>query len=453
MIRLTWVQPEDLVAHGIVASEGEGRPVERVRRRWMLAGGSALPARAGASTVPASAELRTLAVDLLDELDALPVPTALEQDEPEDLAQIESSRSMDLPVRAPAALDDVRDRVHGAWLGRAAGCLLGKPVEKLPREGIRAILESTGRWPLDQWFTAQGLPADVAAQWPWNRRSAATSLAENIKGMPEDDDLNFSLIALSLLERAGPFFSTEDVAHAWLDGLPAGRVFTAERVAYRNLLLGYDPPHTATRRNPFREWIGAQIRTDVYGWANPGDPATAARAAWRDARLSHTRSGVYGAMAVAAMCSVAVVASDVDEVLDAGLAVVPPRSRYAAAFRRGVELGRATTSAERSLDALYAEYGALHWVHSLNNAALVAFALTRARGHLTNGICTAVAGGWDTDSDGATVGSICGALSGASGLPERWIAPLQGRLASSLPGFDGAGFSDLADRTLSLAAR
>ena len=39
-------------------------------------------------------------------------------------------------------------RLEAAWLGRAAGCLLGKPVEKLPLEGIRALARSTGNWPL-----------------------------------------------------------------------------------------------------------------------------------------------------------------------------------------------------------------------------------------------------------------------------------------------------------------
>ena len=111
--------------------------------------------------------------------------------------------------------------------------------------------------------------------------------------MPEDDDLNYPLLGLLLLERHGHGFTTADVARLWLDELPAGRTFTAERVAYRNLLAGIEPPHTARYRNPFREWIGALIRADVYGWTHPGDPAAAAEQAWRDATLTHTANGVY----------------------------------------------------------------------------------------------------------------------------------------------------------------
>ncbi len=343
------------------------------------------------------------------------------------------------------------DRIHGAWLGRAAGCLLGKPVEKIPREGIREILQATDRWPLTAYFTAAGLPAEVAARWPWNRRSAPTSLVENIDGMPEDDDLNFPLLGLSILERHGLDFSTEDVAEAWLASLPAGRVFTAERVAYRNLLDGYAPPFTATVRNPFREWIGAAIRADVYGWVLPGRPREAARLAWRDARLSHTANGIYSAMFVAAACSAAVVAPDVNTALAAGLAVVPPRSRLAAAVQRGIEL--APLPQEDAFDQLHKEFGDLHWVHAVNNAAAVAYALASTAGEFGPAIGAAVMAGWDTDSDGATVGSICGALLGASRLPDEWIAPLGNRLATSLPGLDQVRFDELAARTVALAER
>jgi ADP-ribosylglycohydrolase len=352
------------------------------------------------------------------------------------------------PVPLPSPGDDLADRVHGAWLGRAAGCLLGKPVEKIPREGIRAIAQSTGNWPISRYFTEVGLDGEVAELYPWNRRSRPTSLLENIDGMPEDDDLNYPLIALGLLEQHGDRFTTDDVAQSWLDNLPGGRVFTAERIAYRNLLDGYEPDVAGQVGNPFRDWIGAQIRTDVYGWTHPGDPMTAARLAWTDARLSHGRNGVYGAMFAAAACSASVVAGSVREVVEAGLSVVPPDSRFTEAITMGWELGALPT--EQALDRIYARYGDLHWVHVLNNAATLGYALARGDGDYATTITTAVTGGWDTDSTGATAGSIAGALTGAKSLPPEWVIPLRNRLASSIPGFDGIGFDTLARRTLAL---
>jgi ADP-ribosylglycohydrolase len=152
-------------------------------------------------------------------------------------------------------------------------------------------------------------------------------------------------------------------------------------------------------------------------------------------------------MFAAAACSAAVVADSVDEVIEAGLSVVPAGSRYAQAIALGASLGRSALDSEEALDRIYAAYGSLHWVHVLNNAAVLAFALTRGAGDYEATITAAVTGGWDTDSVGATAGSLAGALLGASALPSRWIDPLRNRLASSVPGFDGIGFDELARRT------
>lgn len=454
-MRLTWTQPEDLLAHELVQSAAEGKDVRAVRDRWVAAGGDPTPSVSGAGAHPAPPELRALARELLAHLRRLSAaPTPHEPDAWEEIVGL-LPPAPDLPPSESAGDVPYVERVRGAWTGRAAGCLLGKPVEKIPREGIEEILRATGRWPLDRWFTAKGLPDDVAARWTWNRRSAATSLEENIDGMPEDDDLNYPMLALDLLERHGRGFTTDDVAQLWLDNLPAGRTFTAERAAYRNILDARDVPETATHDNPFREWIGALIRTDLFGWVSPGDVREAARLAWTDARLSHTRNGIYGAMWAAALGAASMVCRDVEEVLDAAGTVVPPGSRLAHAVRLGRELGAACDDTEpsvrRSLDRLHEEYRGLHWVHVLNNAAVTAFALSAGRGRFGESICLAVTAGWDTDSVGATVGGVVGALGGLDGTGESWSAPLDDRIATSLPGGERR-ISDLTRRTVAVAA-
>ncbi|MEV5577505.1 ADP-ribosylglycohydrolase family protein [Streptomyces parvus] len=475
-VRLTWVQPEDLVGHELRQAAQDGRDAREIEERWYAAGGSPAPDRAGASEPPAPARLRALAGELLDELATLDSP--LSADEPTDLDAIVAAcpHWPGPPESAPAAGDRTavadRDRpptagrgrtpavtpspLHAAWLGRAAGCLLGKPVEKLPLSAIRALAHATGNRPLTTWFTARGVPAELLAAHPWNRRSAPTSLAENIDGMPEDDDLNYPLLTLLLLQRHGRSFTTADLAGLWLDELPAGRTFTAERIAYGNLLAGVEPPETARRRNPFREWIGAQIRADVHGWTHPGDPAGAAAQAHRDAILTHTGNGVYGAMFTAAALAVAAGGeSDVHGCLAAGLRVVPPHSRYARAVRLGIETARTEGEFDVVVDRLHTVYADTHhWVHVLPNAALLAAALTHADGDFTRSIGNAVSGGWDTDSNGATAGSLAGLLAGTpDALPHHWTAPLKNRLATSVPGFDGIGFDALAALTHQEALR
>ena len=44
------------------------------------------------------------------------------------------------------AEDAVPDRIRGTWLGRAAGCSLGKPVEGWPRKRIDEYLTWTSAY-------------------------------------------------------------------------------------------------------------------------------------------------------------------------------------------------------------------------------------------------------------------------------------------------------------------
>ncbi|CAM5332726.1 MULTISPECIES: ADP-ribosylglycohydrolase family protein [Streptomyces] len=446
MLRLTWVQPEDLLGHELRQARLDGREPKAVEARWRAAGGPDAPERAGASAHRVSRYLRLLAEDLLDELADL--PSRFADDEPTDLARIRA-QCPDWPAGRSATAADP-GALEAAWLGRAIGCLLGKPVEKLPLDGIRALARAAGNWPLTTWFTARGVPDDLLAAHPWNRRSASTSLAENIDGMPEDDDLDYPLLNLLLLQRHGRTFTTDDVARLWLEELPPGRTFTAERVAHRNLLAGIEPPHTARHRNPFREWIGALIRADMHGWSNPGDPAAAAEQAHRDAVLTHTANGVYAAMFTAAAIATAATGThDVHACLRTGRAVVPARSRLAKAIDHAVRLATATDDFDEVVDELHAVYGPTHhWVHALPNTALTVAALTHADGDFTGSVCRAVSGGWDTDSNGATAGSVAGLLAGSPGaLPDRWRSPLKNRLATTVADFDGTGFDTLAHLT------
>ena len=106
--------------------------------------------------------------------------------------------------------------------------------------------------------------------------------------------MDYSVIALDLLRRKGFTFDPKHVGNTWMSKLPYHCTYTAERVAYRNLVSGLRPPETAYFRNPFRQWIGAQIRADVYGYVCPGNPEKAASLAWRDACVSHVKNGIYG---------------------------------------------------------------------------------------------------------------------------------------------------------------
>ena len=145
--------------------------------------------------------------------------------------------------------------------------------------------------------------------------------------MPVDDDTNYVVLAQEVLRRYGRGFTADNMADAWMDLQPKYAYCTAERVAFCNFVKGYRAPHSATYKNAFREWIGAQIRGDYFGYINPGNCEMAAEMAFRDASISHIKNGIYGEMFASAMIAAAAVCDNVKDVILCGLAEVPHTSR------------------------------------------------------------------------------------------------------------------------------
>lgn len=335
-------------------------------------------------------------------------------------------------------------RIRNAWIGRISGCQLGKPVERLSmRHGHAALTD---------YLAAAGSPVlrDYVPYVDHPEIFVASCRGHMTRSEP-DDDINYSVLALMLLEQHGKALTTVDVARAWLKWLPVAQTYTAERAAYRILLsrgkewfpetgdAGFDI--SACSDNPYNDWIGAQIRADVYGWVCPGNPALAADLVARDAGLSHRGDGVHGAVFVAAL-GAALATEEPHQALALALDFLPADSGAAAAVQRGFELkGNAQGDAE-----IRRHYDGLSPVHTNNNLALVVWALYSHLDDYAAAIGDVVMAGLDTDCNGATVGALW-ALQGGE-VPARWSAPWQGRVGISLAGFDELDLEELVARTV-----
>lgn len=399
----------------------------------------------GLQKLPAGEAREEIAQAIYNGLMRLPMAPEIEG-EPSEWEQI-LSKLPDKPEKAQAPLSTTErmDRVLGAWQGRCAGCLLGKPFEGAMAADISAYYGI----PLGAYVPLSYYRAREQESVPFLQNQAHLSI-DRQRGMPVDDDINYTVLALMLLEKNGHDFSRLDWADHFVRNLPPEATFTAERIAYRNLIDLIFPPATALHQNPYREWIGAQIRADMYGYVNPGDPLTAANMAWRDASITHIKSGIYGAMWVAASLALAFIMPAQRAVREA-LCVIPPESRFYRALDdafRDSDGGMTYEAALAKIRARWQEGNAHHWCHAVSNAVIVANAILYGESDLERTLSMAVLPGFDTDCNGATAGSILGMSLGAAALDEKWIAPLKDHLAVSLAGVEDLRLTQLAQRTV-----
>ena len=385
---------------------------------------------------------------ILDLAAQAPLAPERARDEPSELPAILAARpaATSAPSAAPPAPLPELDRFHGAWTGRAVGCLLGKPVEGWRRPRMWGYLRDAGRWPLDDFFQYT-VPEEIrlryqlAPELPWG---------DLVDAMPEDDDTNYTLIGLLLAQRHGLGLSPEHVADFWLQYLPILHVCTAERVAYRNVINGVKPPLSARHRNPYREWIGAQIRGDAFGYVAARQPVLAARLAWQDAAVSHVANGIYGEMWSAAMNAAAFTDIAIEEIIEAGHAQIPERCRLARAVRQVMAERAAGVTYDDAVNRLHerwdetSEHG---WCHVISTAVAVTLGLVYGDGEFGRSICRAVQACFDTDCNGATVGSILGARLGRAALPARWVEPIHDTLLTGIAGYPRVRLRDLAEQT------
>lgn len=365
-------------------------------------------------------------------------------DEPDDSATLHA-----LAAAVPAVPVDARElpeRLRGAWLGRAVGNTLGKPVEGLTREQTGLYLRAAGQSPLSGYLPLlDPLPDGVPALHP----SAPTSTAGRFTDVPRDDDIDWTILGLHLMETYGLNFTTDDVGQEWLDRVPFTQTYTAERAAYRNLVHGMRPPATATHQNPYREWIGALIRGDIFGYVHPGDPAAAARAALVDARLSHVGNGVYGELWAAGLCAAALAGDHMPDVVHQALRLVPEKSRLATVIREVIALYNRGATSDEALSWVDEHLAHYPWVHTVNNAALIVIGLLWGQTFI-DALAITVSAGRDTDSNGATVGSVYGALHGPGSVPAHLVGTTHVHVRSAVRDFDRITLDELARRTLAL---
>ncbi len=318
--------------------------------------------------------------------------------------------------------NDYLERVYAGVLGKLVGVYLGRPFEGWT---YQRIMDELG--PIE-YYVHERLKQPLVVT---------------------DDDVAGTFTFVRALEDYGisADLTAEDIGKAWLNYIVEERSIlwwggngnSTEHTAWLNLKRGVAAPASgsiATNGQTVAEQIGAQIFIDGWAMVSPRKPELAARLAEQAGKVSHDGESVHAAMLWAAMEAEAFGSSDIDHLLDTGLAQIPSDSliaRLIADIRAWHKTHPDWRDTRKKIEENYGYDKYPGNCHIVPNHALMVMAVLYAPQDFQKAQMIVNTSGWDTDCNAGNVGCLLGIMNGLDGLDEGpdWRGPIADRLLIS----------------------
>ena len=282
-----------------------------------------------------------------------------------------------------------------------------------------------------------------------NRVNYAVTTDFNKGASWSTDDTEFALLTAKTLIRCHGRLTSEEVVKSWMEDVVTQDEYkrggASEIEAANNLRKGLLPPLSG-KFNTFHMSDGSSMRIGPVGMVCAGDPEKAREFARIESELSHFRDGIWGAQAVAAAVSVAMVDGTIDEILDAAMDAIPEDSWLYYNLNQAYDL----LEKKGSLLNAWMELHDLLWTSSWATTAEAipsAFVCLKAvHDDFRTGVTVAGNFGRDADTIGAVAGVILGAKYGASQMPAAWIEKTRFPTGTCLKFTNGIDIRDYAEK-------
>ncbi|MBY9005110.1 MAG: ADP-ribosylglycohydrolase family protein, partial [Candidatus Lokiarchaeota archaeon] len=335
-----------------------------------------------------------------------------------------------------------------SWLGRIAGDFIGAPLELRP---IKIIERRYGE--------IKYYPKKIDLTYV-------------------NDDEMYEIIALIALEKYGLDLTAKDIALEWVKLLKYDKaVFTAEKVALNNIRSDIFPPESGTHNNSYFDFIGAQMRADIWGQIAPGCPEIVKHYCEMDGSISHAGVGIEGEIFVALLVSNAFFENNIRQNIEQSLTFLPNEneSLYTKTVKKAIFLYEQNPDDFRKArEILITEYwrkvkedlihkepsgesdrakilkGIESKVHVIPNIGIIVLSLLYGAQDKVDpfgrSICIAGMMGYDTDCNCGNIGAMLGAKLGADNIPLKWKDPLQDTFSTYVKGHEKWKISELSRR-------
>jgi hypothetical protein len=301
--------------------------------------------------------------------------------------------------------DVLRDKIRGAWAAQTIGVTYGYPVE------FR--------------YNSERVPDD--RELPWYDGY----LLETFTDTPGVyDDIYMDLTFVQVLEDEGMDAPAQSFADAFANADYS--LWFANQVARYNVLDGLRPPASGHwLNNPAADDIDFQIEADFAGLMTPGMVNSAVEVSDRVGHIMNYGDGWYGGVFIASMYSLAFVESDIEEIVDRAIEVIPTQSDFHQIIQDVIALHDENpddwTHAWDGINRKWAQtdLGPRGLMAPFNidakiNAAWVVLGLLYGDGDFARTLEIATRAGDDADCNPASAAGILGTIYGYDQIPEFW---------------------------------
>ncbi|MEO2198960.1 MAG: ADP-ribosylglycohydrolase family protein [bacterium] len=301
--------------------------------------------------------------------------------------------------------DVLRDKIRGAWAAQTIGVTYGYPVE------FR--------------FNSERVPDDHELPW------YDGYLLETFTDRPGVyDDIYMDLTFVQVLEDEGMDAPAQSFADAFANADYS--LWFANQVARYNVLDGLRPPASGHwLNNPAADDIDFQIEADFAGLMTPGMVNSAVEVSDRVGHIMNYGDGWYGGVFIASMYSLAFVESDIEEIVDRAIEVIPTQSDFHQIIQDVIALHDENpddwTHAWDGINRKWAQtdLGPRGLMAPFNidakiNAAWVVLGLLYGDGDFARTLEIATRAGDDADCNPASAAGILGTIYGYDQIPEFW---------------------------------
>lgn len=307
------------------------------------------------------------------------------------------------------SMEELRDKIAGAWIGQMIGNIYGLPHE-------------------NKYVSAPG----DESKWPYGYTKNLDKLRQ-YKGAFSDDDTDVEYMYLLNMEKYGYEPTYEQMREAWMYHI-RDRVWLANRAALGLMHFGYTPPFTGDKNiNPHWFQIDPQLINEIWAYTAPGMVQYAAQKSDWAARITSDDWGAEPTVHYGAMYAAAFFEKDIRKLIEIGLKELPANGRYAQTIREMIALHKKYPNKWQDAWKEMAEKYYVNepdltktiWNANLNGACGI-LAMLYGEGDFQRTLDLSCAMGFDADNQAATVAGLLGIVYGLDALPENLYLPIEG---------------------------